>query len=376
MLSQEEKAKQETSFRKLHHLEICLKEKVQSHETTKIEDFHLVHRAICDLDFDEIDTSLVLWGKKLQLPLVAAAMTGGHPDVRKINENVAIAAQKYGFAMGVGSQRAALEKNMPYITESFEVVRQLAPDVLLIANLGAAQFGKKWNYREEQIEKAINLIKAQAIAIHVNPGQEVIQIEGDTYFQGFWQRLNGIAEKIKVPIILKEVGSGFSREDEQKVENSPLSGIDIGGLGGTSWIGVETLRLEKETSSLNYEMGNLFWDWGIPTAISLVETRSVTNKTLIATGGIRNGMQAAKMIALGADIAGMALPFLEAAAQGLEELDILVKKFQKELKITMFLTGCKNLEELRSIPVVVSGYSKDWMEQRGIDLSMPWRKKI
>ncbi len=375
MSQQEKEINQETSFRKLHHLEICLKKKVQSHETTRIEDFSFVHRAICDLDFDSIDTSVVLWGKKLQLPLIAAAMTGGHPEVRKINENIAIAAQKLGFAMGVGSQRAALEKNISYITESFRVVRDLAPDALLIGNLGAAQFGKKWNYSEEQIARAIDLIQAQALAIHVNPGQEVIQIEGDTYFQGFWEKIKNIAPSIKVPVILKEVGSGFSREDALAVQNSPLAGIDIGGLGGTSWIGVEALRLENEKASLNYEIGNLFWDWGIPTALSLVESRSVMNKVLIATGGIRNGLEAAKMIALGADIAGMALPFLEAASCGLEQIEFLVKKFQKELKIAMFLTGCKDIEDLKKTPIVVSGYSKEWMDQRNIAISMPWRQQ-
>ncbi len=363
-----------TSFRKLSHLEICLKDSIEAQSSTCVQDFKLVHRPLADLNFDEIDTSTDLWGKKLHIPLLAAAMTGGHPEVRLINERIARISAKYQLAMGVGSQRAALEKNIPYISESFSIVRELAPHIALIGNLGAAQFSNNGKFGLEQIQKAIDLIQADAIAIHINPAQEIVQIEGDRHFQGFFQKIIEISSQLKLPIILKEVGSGFCKEDAQMVQNSSLAGIDVGGLGGTSWIAVEAVRAQQKNERLCYEVGKTFWNWGIPTALSVVEVRSVMSyKTLIATGGVRNGLEAAILIALGADIVGMALPFLKAAQQSEEELEFLVNKFHHELKMAMFLTGCQTLKDLRKIPIVLTGLSKEWIQSRGIDIEMPWR---
>lgn len=359
-----------TSFRKLAHVEICMQESVEAHVSPRWEDFHLIHRALPELDWEEIDTRTDLLGKQMDLPLVAAAMTGGHPDVRPINESIARCAQKFRFGMGVGSQRAAIEKNIPYITESFRVVRDLAPDALIIGNLGGAQFSDRGGYGEREALQAIELVKADALAIHVNPAQEVVQPEGDTFFKGLWARAQEIATRISTPVILKEVGSGFSREDAGLVEKSALAGVDLGGLGGTTWVGVESLRAQRQEDQAHYDLGQLFWDWGIPTAISIVEVRSeMKTKTLIATGGVRNGLQAAKAIALGADAVGMALPLLKAAHEGEAALEQFVRKFERELQTAMFVTGCRTITELKKAPVVATGMSREWLTQRGIDFT-------
>lgn len=363
-----------TSFRKLSHLEICLHRPVEAHTSPHWQDFQFVHRAIPNLDWEQIDTTVQLFGKKLALPLMAAAMTGGHPEVRPINEAIARIAEKLHIGMGVGSQRAAIEKNQAYITESFQVVRRLAPSALIVGNLGAAQFSARGGFGLKEAEAAIALVQADVLAIHVNPAQEVVQVEGDNFFHDFFPRVTDMAARLRVPVILKEVGSGFAREEAEAVEMSPLAGIDIGGLGGTSWVGVEALRAEQKNDPFHADLGRLFWDWGIPTAISLVEVRSATNKTVIATGGVRNGLDAAKALALGADIVGMALPLLKPAQQGDDALIAFVRRFERELKTAMFLTGCRTLADLRKAAMVVTGTSRDWLSQRGIALSMPWRK--
>ena len=356
----------DTSFRKLSHLEICLEESVESKNSGHWEDFHFPHRALTNLDWQDIDTSIELFGKKLSSPIIAAAMTGGHPDVREINEIIAKGAQKFKYGMGVGSQRAAIEKNIPYINESFRVVRELAPDTLLLGNLGAAQFSKKGGYGIKEAQEAVRLIQADVLAVHVNAAQELVQIEGDRNFAKSFERIKQMAQDLEVPVILKEVGSGFSREDAILVENSPIAGIDVGGVGGTTWTGVEALRAKRCENEFHYEIGKLFWDWGIATPLSVVEVRSATQKTIIATGGIRNGIQAAKAISLGADAVGMALPFLKAARQGSEALEKFLQKFIYELKIAMFVLGCCTIEDLKKVSMVVDGFSRKWLKQRGL----------
>lgn len=362
-----------TSFRKLAHVEICLEQPVEAHVSPRWEDIHLIHRALPDLDWEDLDTRAHLFGRSLDLPLISAAMTGGHPDVRAINETIARAAQKLRFGIGIGSQRAAIEKNIPYVTESFAVVRDLAPDTLIIGNLGAAQFSEKGGYTAKEARQAVAMVAADALAIHVNPAQEVIQLEGDKFFRGAFSRIQRAAEQLSVPVIVKEVGSGFGREEAAMIENSNLAGVDIGGLGGTSWIGVEALRALEKEDRLCHELGRLFWDWGIPTAISIAEVRSQTQKTLIATGGVRSGLHAAKALALGADAVGMALPFLKQAQEGQEAVEEFVAKFQMELKTVMFITGCRTIADLKKAPFIVTGFSREWLMQRGIDF--PREKK-
>ncbi|HON44197.1 MAG: type 2 isopentenyl-diphosphate Delta-isomerase [Planctomycetes bacterium] len=356
-----------TSFRKLAHLEICLQENTQTKQTTRLEDFHFIHRACSNLDFNEIDISTSLWDKKLDMPLMVAGMTGGHPEVREINELIAKTVEKNHLAMGVGSERAAIENKNEYITESFQIVRKFAPNTLLMGNLGVAQFSNEGSYGISEIQQAIDLIQADALAIHVNPAQEVVQLEGDTNFFGFWENIQKFLPQVSVPVILKEVGSGFSQEDAKLLENSLLAGVDVGGTGGTSWVAVESLRAQRSNQRLQQETGQVFWDWGIPTALSVLETRHICkDKIIIATGGVRNGLEMAKLLALGADIVGMAMPFLHAANKGEEELEYFVQKIKKECKMALFLTGCRNIQELRKVPMIVTGFSKDWLEQRHI----------
>lgn len=367
-----------TSFRKLSHLEICLKDNIQSHSTTGFEDFKLIPRSLCNMALEQIDTSTYCFGKQLAFPLLVAAMTGGHPEVRAINEMIAKAVSKWKIAMGVGSQRAAIEQKIPYIRESFQIVRELAPNAVLLGNLGIAQLGTHGKFGMAEINEAISMIQADAIALHSNPAQELVQMEGDTSFHGFLPKLKEITAASRVPIILKEVGSGFSREDAYLIADSGIAGIDIGGLGGTSWVAVESQRALQKGSRLYHEVGKTFWDWGIPTAISLVEVRTSLpyDKLIIATGGIRTGLDAAKAIALGADLVGIALPFLKAAHQGSEELDFQISKFLRELQIAMMLTGCKTIQDLRKIPVVVTAFSHQWLTARGMDTQFKWRKHL
>lgn len=367
-----------TSFRKLSHIEICLKNDVSSHHSTGFEDFYLLHRALCNLDLDKIDTSISCFGKKLKMPLMISAMTGGHPDVRVINENIAKVVDRFQLAMGVGSERAAMEQDIPYIQESFRIVRTIAPSAVIFGNLGAAQFSSRGKFGIQEIQKAIDLIQADAMAIHINPAQELMQLEGDTSFHNVVAKIKELAPLIPIPIILKEVGSGFSQEDAGLIADSAIAGIDIGGLGGTSWVAVEALRALQKNERLQYEIGKVFWDWGIPTAISLAEVRSClpSSKFVIATGGIRSGLDAAKAIALGADLVGMALPFLKAAQQGLDELDFQIRKFHRELQIAILLTGCQTLQDLRKIPIIVTGMSREWLTSRGIDLQLKWREQL
>ncbi len=339
------------SDRKHEHLEICRKYDVEHHITTGFEDINLVHRALPEVDLDNIDTSINLLGKDIDLPLVISAITGGHPDSKQINKNLAIATRESNIAMGLGSQRAGITN--PELEDTFTVVRDEAPDTFIIGNIGAPQV--------EYAKDAVSMIDADALAIHLNPLQEAIQPEGDVNAIGFIDNIEEICSEIDVPIIAKETGAGISSIDAKKLENIGVDAFDIEGVGGTSWAAVETYRNEDPS------LGHLFWDWGIPTAVSTIDVLENTNLPVISSGGIRNGLEAVKALALGSNAVAMALPFLKYSYLGHNYVEDKINQFKKELKIAMFLVGASNIEELKQKKLIITGKTKEILNEIDID---------
>src|SRR3989344_8479677 len=340
-----------TSDRKLEHIKSVSQQDVQAKQkTTWLEYVDLVHNSLPELNKGGIDLSAKFLGHKLNYPILISGMTGGHAEAKKINETLAAAAEKAGVAMGVGSQRAMLEN--PELTETYQVRRQ-APSIFLIGNLGIPQLEK---YGASGVEKAAKEIRANAFAIHLNNLQEVVQREGDVNAADYAKELTKICKKVKIPIIAKETGAGISREAAKLLIKAGVSAIDIGGAGGTSWSAVEILR-----GRANKESSLAFWDWGIPTAASILEVRSASKTIpIIASGGLRNGLEAAKCIALGADMVGMAYPFFKAAESGVDAVVRTIEEIGNGMRNAMFLTGAKNIGELKKSEYVIYGRLLDW----------------
>lgn len=339
------------SDRKLEHLEICKDYDVEHTKTTGFEDITLIHRCLPEVDFDAIDTSIEFLDHTLDSPLIISAITGGHPESTKINKNIAQAIENTHIAMGVGSQRAGIIN--PELADTFKIVRDVAPDGCIIGNIGAPQ--------NEYAFDAIEMINADALAIHLNPLQEIIQPEGDVDAQGFTEDIKEICANTTVPIIAKETGAGISIDDAKTLERIGVDMIDIQGVGGTSWAAVETYRAEDPT------LGNLFWDWGINTAISTITTIENVNIPVISSGGIRNGLDAAKAIALGSTSVGMALPFLKHSYLGHTYIENKIEQFTRELKTAMFLVGANNLEELKEKKLIITGKTREILNELDID---------
>ncbi|WP_295613695.1 type 2 isopentenyl-diphosphate Delta-isomerase [uncultured Methanobrevibacter sp.] len=339
------------SNRKLEHLLICKNYDVEfKDKTTGFEDIELVHNALPEVDKNEIDLSTSVFGKKLDSPLFITAITGGHPASKDINKQLAIAAEQNNIALGVGSQRAACEH--PELADTYSVVRENAPDCLLVGNIGAPQLNLS--------NKAVEILDADILAIHLNPLQESIQPEGDLDARGYLDLISKITDLVDIPVMAKETGCGISAETAKQLADAGVSFIDVEGAGGTSWAAVETYRSDDKY------YGELFWDWGIPTAISTAEVVNTVDVPVISSGGIRTGLEAAKAIALGADSVGMALPFLKKSISQ-EDLNQFIKKFNDSLRIAMFLVGANNIEELKQSKLVIRGKTKQWLEDRGIN---------
>ncbi len=327
--------------RKADHLRLCIEEDVQFRETTSgFERYRFTHCCLPELDRTEIDLTSTFMGKKLAAPLLISSMTGGTELAQTINYRLADVAQKYKIAMGVGSQRIAIEN--PQLADTF-AVRRRAPDILLFANIGAVQLN--YNYGLAQCQKIVDLLEADALILHLNPLQECVQTEGDTNFKGLLDQIAKLCEKLPVPVIAKEVGNGISGKMATKLLAAGVSAIDIAGAGGTSWAKIEG---ERARDSKQRRLGATFADWGIPTAECIVSTRAAApDVPLIASGGLQHGLDAAKAIALGADMAGLARPFLQAAAASESALELLVEVLIAEIATVMFCTGCANLDELQ-----------------------------
>lgn len=331
----------ETQTRKADHLRICLDENIQFHEVTNgLERYRFTHCCLPELNRSEIDITTMFLGKSLGAPLLISSMTGGTEQAKTINFRLAEAAQHYKLAMGVGSQRVAVEN--PQVAETF-AVRSLAPDILLFANLGAVQLN--YSYGLDECLRVIDLCQADALILHLNPLQECIQHNGDTNFQGLLDKINIICSKLPVPVVVKEVGNGISAAMAQKLLESGVTAIDVAGAGGTSWAKVESERALNEKQR---RLGLTFADWGLPTAECITSIRAIAPQIpLIASGGLRNGLDVAKAIALGADISGLAWPFLQAAAESADAVDDLVQLLMAEITTVLFCTGNATLSQLK-----------------------------
>lgn len=326
--------------RKADHIRINLDQDVSSSLTTGLERYHFIHQAVPELDLAQVDTATTLLGKRLSAPLLISSMTGGTPRAREINQRLARAAQAYGIAMGVGSQRAGLFH--PELAETFRV-RDVAPNILLLANLGAVQLN--YGYDVEHCREAVDMIGADALILHLNPLQEAVQPEGNTNFSGLLDKIEAICRMLGVPVIAKEVGWGISEQAARQLASAGIAAIDVAGGGGTSWSEVEKRRA---TSPAQRRIAGRFRDWGIPTAESiLMAKRGAPHLPIIASGGLHGGVDAAKCIALGACAAGIARPFLKAAAQSDEAAGEAVSETIVELRIAMFAAGVASLEALR-----------------------------
>jgi isopentenyl-diphosphate delta-isomerase len=344
-----------TSSRKRDHLIICCEKDVETGDAG-FGDVRLVHNALPECDMDAIDIRTEFLGATLGSPLFIAAMTGGHPDTLEVNRRLARAAERYNLGMGVGSQRAALEN--PELEESFVVVREEAPHAFLCANLGIIQLR---DHGIEWAERAVEMIDAQAIAIHINSLQEAIQPEGDHNTEGCLEALRHLCKELNHPVIVKETGSGISAETARVIWGAGASAIDIGGYGGTSWAKVECLRTEDPGLA---DLGKAFLSWGIPTMVSLCEVRT-TGGPIIATGGLRSGIDIAKTIALGADLGGMALPLLQPAMKSDEALFAAVETIHRELEVAMFLTGSRRIRDLSHTRTYITGLTRQMIENNG-----------
>jgi isopentenyl-diphosphate delta-isomerase len=333
--------KSTTIERKREHLEICLRENVEMERSTGFEHYRFLHEALPEIAPEDVEIRTSFLGRELTMPFLISSMTGGVERGLQINRHLAGAAEALGIAMAVGSQRVALRH--PEAAKSFAVVREVAPDVPVYANLGATQLNR--GYGIPELRRAVGMIGADGLFLHLNPLQEAIQERGNTDYRNLAERIGEVTAGLGRPVLVKEVGAGISPRTARLLADRGVAAIDVSGAGGTSWSKIEALRAEDAERR---ELGLAFADWGIPTAQSLALCRAeLPQLPLIASGGIRDGITAAKALALGADLVGLALPLLGAADQSQEAVERMLRRFARELRLVMFLVGARSLEELR-----------------------------
>jgi isopentenyl-diphosphate delta-isomerase len=357
----------EVKLRKAEHVQIALKQDLSAPQAAGWQDIRLIHQALPEVDLDAIDTSVEFLGRKLSYPLLISAMTGGHPDVTAINRNLALAAEKYNVALGVGSQRAGLLH--PELAESYAVTRAVAPGAFLISNVGAPQLiaqERSGPFALEQVEQAIAMIGANALAVHMNHLQEAAQPEGDRRAVGQARAITSLVSQLALPVIAKETGGGIAREQAVLLKSCGVAAIDIGGAGGSSMAAMEEARSLERGAEQARAIGALYRDWGIPTPISLVESGHA-GLPLIATGGVRSGLDIARALALGASLVGMAFPFLKAASESFQAVCEVMDSFIQQLKVAMQLTGSPDIAALRQVSLVVTGETYHWLNLRGFE---------
>ncbi len=329
-----------TRNRKTDHIDINLHKDVQSLTTTGFELFRFVHNPLPELDLDEIETGIDFLGKKLRSPLLISSMTGGTPQASKININLALAAESHGIALALGSGRPGLESDEAAKTYG---LRKYAPTIPIFANLGAVQLN--YGCGVEECKRVVEIAQADALILHFNSLQEALQPEGQTNFKGILNKIGEVCKQMPVPVIAKEVGWGFSAKAARDLVNAGIACIDIAGAGGTSWSEVEKYRNQQ---SSRVRISSHFRDWGNPTALALEEVCAALPKVpVIASGGLRNGLDIAKSLVLGAGVAGMAGPFIKAAVVSSQAVAEILTEINLELRIVMFAVGARNLKELK-----------------------------
>lgn len=335
-----------TESRKADHIRINLEKNVQfPHLTTGLEHYRFIHQALPEINLSDIDTTTELFGKTLAAPIIISSMTGGTEIAYRINQHLAEAAQANNIAMGLGSQRAAIEN--PELAYSYQV-RNVAPDIVLFANIGAVQLN--YGYGPEQCQRAVDMVQADALILHFNVLQEAVQPEGDTNFAGLLAKVEQVCEALNVPVIAKEVGWGFSEKNVRDLANAGVAAIDVAGSGGTSWSEVE---YHRAPDAFHARVAASFADWGIPTAEAIqYAVKGAPGKTIIASGGLRDGVDIAKCIALGAAAGGIAGPFLKAADQSVEVVDQLIRELSAQIRIAMLCSGAGTIAELQRIPLL------------------------
>jgi len=351
--------------RKADHLRLSAEADVEALRDAGWGDVQLVHEALPEIHQSDVDLCTPFLGKELRAPLVIAGMTGGHQTAREVNAVLARAAERHGLAMGVGSQRAALRRAS--LTDTYSVVRDNAPTAYLIGNIGAPQLisqGDTPPLDLDQVHAAIGMIRADALAVHLNFLQESVQPEGERNARGCADAIARVVEHVRVPVIAKETGAGLSRSTALRLKDLGVSALDVGGVGGTSFAAVEGLRASAQHEQGSQRLGEVLRDWGIPTPVSVVGAVK-TELPVIATGGIRSGLDAAKALALGATLVGVARPLLQAALEGDSAVDAWIRQFLAELRTVLFLTGCANVSASRAKPRVISGATQEWISQLG-----------
>jgi isopentenyl-diphosphate delta-isomerase len=332
--------------RKLEHVRINLEEDVECKRvSTGFERYHLLHQALPGVDLEAIDTSVELLGKRLAAPLIISAMTGGTPEAKAINCRLAEAVHHTGIGMGLGSQRAAIENAS--LRDTYRV-RHVAPDILLLANLGAVQLN--YGYGLDECRQAVDMVGADALVLHFNPLQEALQPEGDTRFGDLLPKIEAVCGALHVPVVAKEVGWGISERTARQLAEAGVAAIDVAGAGGSSWSQVE---MHRAVTDRQRAVAASFADWGIPTAKSLrMARRGAPAIPIMASGGIRNGIEIAKAVALGAAACGIAGPFLRAASDSTSAVIDLILTLVDQLRTAMFVTGTPDIAALQATPLL------------------------
>src|SRR5579884_251109 len=347
----------EVRQRKIEHVSVALGQDASVAQRASWNDIQFVHQALPEVDLDAIDTSVTFLGHRLRYPIVISSLTGGHPDVISINRNLARAAERYGLVLGVGSQRAAILN--PDLAASYAVTRQYAPTAFLFANIGAPQLIEQAGHPAFTLEQARQ-------AIDMNSLQEAAQPEGDRRASGEAAALRRLCEQLSLPVIAKETGAGICREQALLLRSCGASAIDVGGAGGSSMSAMEAARSKARGDERTMQIGLLYRDWGIATPVSVVEA-SVARLPLIATGGVRNGLDIARALALGATLVGMGFPFLKAASESYESVCELLETVIAGLKVAMQLSGAASIAQLREVDIVVTGETRSWLTLRGFE---------
>jgi isopentenyl-diphosphate delta-isomerase len=358
------------SARKAEHLELAVRPDVDA-AASAWNDIYLEHEALPECNLDDVDLSVTFLGHRLEAPLMIAGMTGGHRAAEQINAALAGAAGRSGLALGVGSQRAALVN--PELSSTYSIVRTVAPSALIIGNVGIAQLLPQASgpaLSIEQLQTAVDMVRADALAVHLNFLEESVQPEGDRRSAGGLDAITRAASALSVPVIVKETGAGMSRATAIRLAGTGAAALDVGGSGGTNFAAIESLRARSHQDQRGQRLGQILRNWGIPTPVSIVAA-SGSGLPLIATGGIRTGLDAAKAIGLGATLVGVARPLLVAAREGEEAVQAWIEGFLHELRTVMFLLGARTPSELRRTRTVVAGTTRAWLEQLGLEYGAP-----